>query len=175
PGGRYCSGEHYAAKELEKIKGKACFTLAGKEALPFGNIGIEKVFSLKKDTLAVNYALCNYGEAEESFCFATEIDLSFPGEGDDFVRIYKCKAGAKDLQVKALEALNADALKIQDIKNEVLINISSTNIFDMCVKPHRIRQGDAELYQSTVFIPIFSVTLKNGETWKNEFTLKFTN
>jgi hypothetical protein len=175
PGERYCSVEHYATKELEKTKGKACFCLAAKEGLPFGNIGIEKVFSLKKDTLAVNYALCNHGEAEESFCFATEIDLSFPGEGDDFVRIYKSRAGAKEQQVKESEALNTDALKIQDIKNEVLINISSTNAFDMCIKPHRIRQGDVELYQSTAFIPIFAVTLKNGETWKNEFILKFAN
>ena len=199
PALRCCAADYYSVHEHhEKQKGKAAFFLppvrttedvtpnksgggasaAGgispAKSVPLGEIGIEKTFSLKKDTLTLAYSLCNHGDAGVSFLFAPDIDLSFPGEGEGFIRIFKCKTGAKDTAAGPV-IHDAEYIKIQDIKNEVQIILSSTNSFDACIRHRRIPVNGTELYQSTAMIPLFAVHLESGQTWANELSLKFSN
>jgi hypothetical protein len=168
---RRCAEKQYSVKELDRVRGKVSFSLPPEEGPPFGNIGITKTFSLKKDTLSVSYILHNHG-GRADFQFAPQIDLCFYGEGESFVRIYSYKTGAKDTPVSE-PACGVEGLKIQDIKNEALITFASTNSFDARIMPRRVDY--AELYQSTAIIPSFALSLEAGESWANEFSLKFAH
>jgi hypothetical protein len=182
-GVRRCCAEKYEA-DLDRSKGKALFTLSAKQtAAAFGDIEITKCFALKKDTLAARYSIANRGKESRRFRFVCEINLSFAGEGDEFVRFFACKTGLKDIPVHAVSGdadsfrdgtgrINgAEGLKMQDLKNEAQINLVSSKPFDGCLGAARI----GGQYRSSRVMPLFEIALESGETWSNEFGLKFSH
>ena len=172
---RCCAEESYSVKDPEKNRGKAVFFLPPDESKPFGSIGIEKTYSLKKDTLALAYDLSNHGENALAFKFIPEIEMSFPGEGQGYIRLFKCKTGAKDAVAAGPLISDTESVKIQDIKNEVQITLASSVSFDFCIKHRRISHNGAEFYQSSTIMPVISLELKAGQSWSAEFSLKFAN
>ncbi|MDR2258579.1 MAG: DUF1926 domain-containing protein [Treponema sp.] len=183
PGTRYCGREQFELAELDRVHGKVRFRLPGQDGLPFGNVEVEKIYFLKKDTLSVSYTLTNQGKDRAGFQFAPAIDLSFPGEGDIFVRFFKIKSGAKDAPCSEAIIRDAEGVKIQDLKNEVQIVLGSKKTFNACIVPVKTAGEPAcagegqgpELYQSTCLIPLQEVSLPPNETWTTEFTLKFSH
>jgi hypothetical protein len=175
---RFCGNEKYELAELDRVRGKVRFRLPAEKAAasakgrlvsPFGQIEIEKCFSLKKDTLAVTYSLTNRGEAETAFQFAPHIDLSFPGGDDGFVRFFKCKTGSKDVPLSENRTGDVESLKIQDLKNEVQMMLGSSDTFDLYIKP----VGTGGICQSNCVIPAVPFSLGPGKSQNLEFTLKF--
>jgi hypothetical protein len=175
-GARFCGRELYEAAGLDRAHGTVRFRLPCREDLPFGKVEIEKSYFLKKDTLSVSYTLSGRGKDEERFWFSPEIDLSFPGEGESFVRFFKIKSGAKDAPFSETIIQGADGVKIQDLKNEVQIVLGSKKPFTACIASVKAAgpTGPA-LYQSTCIMPLQEVSLPPGETWTTEFTLKFSH
>jgi hypothetical protein len=177
-GVRFCGGEQFELAELDRVRGKVCFRLPGHGTAPLGQVEIEKNYFLKKDTLSVSYTLTNQGKEEVRFHFAPEINLSFPGEGEAFVRFFKNKSGAKDVLFSEPVVHDVEGIKIQDIKNEVQIVVSSKKSFSACIIPVKTAgpamQGP-DLYQSTCLMPLQKVSLPSKETWATEFTLKFNH
>jgi hypothetical protein len=177
-GVRRCFSEKYEVAR-DRSKGKACFTLrtadgSPETASPFGNIEIEKCFSLKKDVLTVGYAITNRSGKRETLCFVPEINLSFAGEGEEYARFFACKPGEKDAPLDGVSGAirgGTEGLKIQDLKNEVQINLSSVKPFSGCLALAR----SGELYQSSRIMPLFDLSLGSGETWCDEFSLKFSH
>jgi hypothetical protein len=175
-GARCCGGEQYEVAELNRGRGTVRFRLPGREDLPFGNVEIEKSYFLKKDTLSVSYALSSREKNEERFWFSPEIDLSFPGEGEGFVRFFRIKSGAKEGPFLEPLVHEAEGIKIQDLKNEVQITLGSKKTFSACVIPIRTSGGNGPaLYQSTCVTPLQEAVIPPGETWTTEFTLKFSH
>ncbi|MDR1251562.1 MAG: alpha-amylase [Treponema sp.] len=173
-GTRLCFTEKYEAMVQDRSKGKVCFTLPAAPSLPFGDIEITKCFSLKRDVLTVSYSLANRGKERGIFRFVPEINLSFANEGEEFVRFFICKSGDKDAPLSESGGTlikGADGLKIQDLKNEVQINLASTKSFDGCLAPVRI----GTQYQAACIMPLFDISLGSGETWANDFSLKFSH
>jgi hypothetical protein len=174
-GVRRCCTEKYDAVTGDRSKGKICFTLQATDtALPLANIEIKKCFSLKKDLLTVSYTLTNSGREAAAFRFVPEINLSFAGEGEEFVRFFICKSGAKDAPLNETDGApvnGAESVKIQDLKNEVQIKLSSAKPFDGRLAP--VRAG--EKYQSSRLLPLFTLSLESGGSWSNEFSLKFSH
>jgi hypothetical protein len=177
-GARSCGGDQYETAELDRLHGKVRFRLPCGAALPLGQVEIEKTYFLKKDTLLVSYTLANRGKEEEHFQLSPEINLSFPGEGESFIRFFKIRSGVKDALFSEALVRDAEGVKIQDLKNEVQIVLGSKKPFDACIAPVKTdvpgAQGPA-LYQSTCLIPLQEVSLPPGETWTTEFTLKFSH
>ena len=165
---RLCFINQYEA-QAQDIKGKSCFTLSPVSNEPFGSIEINKCYLLKKDSLFVSYILKNTGKIIQDFQFVPEINFSFAGAGDEYVRFFTADSGGKDIHIKNIH--NANNLKIQDIVNEVQIIFSSDKEFSGSLFP--VFNGD--LYQATRIIPVFSVSLESGEIWTNEFSLKFSH
>ena len=167
---RLCFKEQYEPLAQDR-KGKSCFKLpASGLNLPFGGMEIKKYYTLKKDTLCVSYNLVNTGKESAEFCFVAEIDFSFAGTGEESVRFYSVeKNGGKDVAIGRL--LDADNLKILDVKNEVQILLGSEKAFSGYLL-HVYRDG---LYQATRILPLFFVALESGKAWTNEFTLKFSH
>ena len=173
--GRNCADKLYTIKGPDRSNGKVIFCLPQEEGIPFGEIGITKTFSLKKDTVTVLYSLCNMAGYSNYFIFNPQIDLSFPGDAEDFVRIYSNKPGTKDAPVSQTLILGADGLWIKDIKNDVTVTLTSECSFDVYIKPRYIKNNGTEMYQSTAILPVFKLLLAPGETWNNELSLKFTH
>ncbi|MDR0624125.1 MAG: DUF1926 domain-containing protein [Treponema sp.] len=179
PGARYCGQEQFELAELDKVRGKVRFRLPGREGLPFGKVELEKIYFLKKDTLSVSYALINQGKEDARFQFAPAIDLSFPGEGEAFVRFFKLKSGVKDASFSEAIIQDAEGIKIQDLKNEVQIVLGSKKPFNACIVPVKtagpLKGPGADLYQSTCIMPLQEALIPPQETWTTEFTVKFSH
>jgi hypothetical protein len=169
-GGRLCFNEQFEAVSQDR-KGKFCFRLpAAEQGTPFASLEIEKCYSLKKDVLTVAYVLKNSGEKREKFCFVPEIDFSFAGEGEEFVRFFSYDSNGKDVPVSSV-LKDSERLKIQDIKNEVQIILSSTKAFSGCLSQVR----DDGLYQAARIMPLINLSMESGESWACEFSLKFSH
>jgi hypothetical protein len=186
---RDCGKERFELREMDKARGKVSFYLppaaAGTpEGGRFQSLSVEKIYQLRRDTLTVSYTLANPGKEETGFLFASSIDLSFPGEGENFVRVLK---GAAVLKPEArdgvpgkdvLAARDADLLRFQDLKNEAIISLGADRPFNAWIFPRRTApetQGGPGLYQSSCVTLVFPAALKPGENWKLAFALKFTH
>jgi hypothetical protein len=169
-GGRLCFNEQFEAVSQDR-KGKFCFRLpVAEHGTPFASLEIEKCYSLKKDVLTIAYVLKNSGEKRERYCFVPEIDLSFAGEGEEYVRFFTYDSNGKDVPVSSV-LTDSKRLKIQDIKNEVQIILASTKVFSGSLALAR----DDGLYQATRILPLINISAESGESWTCEFSLKFSH
>ncbi|MDR3193149.1 MAG: DUF1925 domain-containing protein [Treponema sp.] len=187
-GTRDCGEERFELREMDKVRGKVSFYLPPSaaethEGCPFRALGIEKSYQLRRDTLEVTYTLANPGKEETGFLFASTVDLSFPGEGENFVRVLKgaevLKPGQDDaLGQDVLAVKDTDLLKFQDLKNEAIVSLGADRPFNGWIFPRRTapenRPGPG-LYQSSCVTAVFPAVLKPGESWKLVFTLKFAH
>jgi hypothetical protein len=166
---RLCFNEQFEPATQDR-KGKSCFKLPASGAQSLCCIEIEKCYVLKKDILTVTYALKNTAKETEKFTLVTEIDFSFAGEGEEFVRFYTTDSSGKDVPVeRALN--NVEGLKILDVKNEVQLLLGSARAFSGSLVP----AYNGGFYQANRILSQFAISLEAGETWTNEFTLKFSH
>ncbi|GHV82573.1 hypothetical protein AGMMS49991_11310 [Spirochaetia bacterium] len=174
---RFCGGETWEVRDLDKAREKAVFRLAAKTSGAFAAIEIEKTYHLKKDILSVRYTLTNRGGAPAVFNFIPRLDLSFPGEGELFQRVFKVTAGGKE----PLNDAGGDAagIEFQDLKNEVIITLSSDRGFDARIlsitTPCLVYGSEKRLYQSTCLLPVKKLDLEAEGSWTAEYTLKLAH
>jgi hypothetical protein len=179
-GCRRCSAEWYEPVELDRVHEKARFRLNAEPERVFGSIGIEKTFQLNKDSLIVHYEFTNRGDRREEGTFITEINLSLPGEGRLFQRIFSRQGDGKEpVSFESGELVNTAGIELQDLKNEVIINVTSDRNFDAWLVPLRtqcrIYGKDTGVYQSTCIVPVKKISLAPGERWETGFTLKLVH
>jgi hypothetical protein len=185
---RDCGEERFELREMDKARGKASFYLPPSAAethaeCPFRALSIEKSYQLRRDILVVSYTLANPGKEETGFLFVSSIDLSFPGEGENFLRVLKgaeVLTPGRDgvLEKDVLTVKDTDLLKFQDLKNEAIISLGADRPLNGWIFPRRTamesRPGPG-LYQSSCVTLVFPTHLKPGESWNLAFTLKFTH
>ncbi|MDR1220312.1 MAG: DUF1926 domain-containing protein [Treponema sp.] len=173
---RFCKNEIFEVLEMDKTHGKLSFRLPVNAAVPYGNIEIEKTYQLKKSVLSIHYTLVNKGANNETFTFIPSVDLSFPGEGDAFLRIYKLNTDVKETISIGEVVERVQGIKFQDIKNEVIIIIASDKLFDAYILPVRtpcsIEGETIDMYQSTNIMPIKQVSLVPDERFETEFSMR---
>jgi hypothetical protein len=174
PGGRFLGAEDFEASETDRVRKIVRFRLPAKEGFPFGEIETEKTWQLKKNLLSLSYALKNTGKKTETFSLIPEIDLSFPGAGNSFVKILALKGNAKEEVVFGKEVFvnAAEALEFRDIKNEAVITLESPRPFDSRIFPVQNARGE---YQSTCVRPLLPVSLEPGKTWETGFSLRISS
>ena len=176
-GARICRDEFYEPVNPDKVLRKLSLVLRQSNSVPFENIEIEKLFSLKKDTMYVGYTFANRGTANETFQFAPEIDLALPGEGDSFARFFACKAGSADALLAQPVLHAAGGIKIHDIKNEVQITLTANRLFDCKISPLYFHdpKTNEKLYQAYCLMPLYPISLEPGASADIEFALKFSH
>ena len=172
--GRYCGTEVYETLDIDRVKGRAKFLLPAREKLPWGEIEIEKVWQLKKNTISLEYLLRNTKNQSISFVFSPQIDLSFPGTGERNLRIFSVAEGEKSPLIFENEKIINDikSLEFQDIENEAIISLDCSRTYKSRIF-HIVQ--DIGGYQSTCLMPVFPVNLENGKTWKLSFSLKISS
>ncbi|MCL2804521.1 MAG: DUF1926 domain-containing protein [Treponema sp.] len=177
-GARLCYNEYYESSAQNR-KGKSCFKLnAIAEDIPFNMIEIDKCYMLKKDVLSVSYMIKNTGKETQNFVFIPEINLSFAGVTDELVRFYAIEAsGTAGLQDTPVDIhFNASNLKIHDVKNEVQLLLAFTGQgSSLSVNGCLVPAYSGNVYQGTRILPAFALSLNPDETWKNDFSLKFSH
>jgi hypothetical protein len=173
-GGRFLGGEDFEAGEIDRVRKSVRFRLPAKGGLPCGEIETEKIWKLKKNLISLTYTLKNTGKNAEAFSLVPVIDLSFPGEGESFVRILAVKGNAKEGVASGREVLveGAASLEFRDIKNEALISLESGGNFDARIFP--VRNGSGE-YQSTCVMPLLPVSLEPGKSREIAFSLRISS
>jgi hypothetical protein len=189
---RFCGGEAWEAGEPDRAKKRAVFLLEPREEGPFSAIALRKEYVLEKDSLAVRYTLTNRGKQREDFNFIPRVDLAFPGEGQFCQRIYRLPPGTllpgqgggppaeKELlhprQDGMFSVYGVPALEFQDLKNEVILTLSSAEPFSAVIRPVRssgpVYGVETTLYQSTCILPVLSLSLPPESSRSAEFTLK---
>jgi hypothetical protein len=176
PGARFCGEERFEAVEMDRVHGRVFFRLPARSDGPFRSVEIEKIYSLKKDTLTLEYNLINRGQDPEEFNFIPALDLSFPGEGEAFLRILALKRGEKEKTSGINEYKNVEGIEFQDIKNEVSLTLTANRSFDTQIFPVttrcRLNGKTGDFYQSTGIVPLMPVFLKQGESWETELKLR---
>ncbi|MDR2617538.1 MAG: alpha-amylase, partial [Treponema sp.] len=139
---RFCGNEIFDVQETDRVHKKVRFRLPPKEGLPFGSIEMEKTWWIKKNTITVRYSLKNAGDKPESFFLVPSIDLSFPGEGESFVRILTLQGSAKEALASGGDtAKDLSGLEFRDLKNEAVLSLESNRRFDARILPVRTGEG----------------------------------
>ena len=176
-GGFFCGAEEYEVSETDRVRRRLKFRLPARKDLSWGEIETEKTLLFKKNYFVLEYVLTNTGAKEAGFVFSSSVDLSFPGEGKDSLRVMFVRETEK-------EALNFDGntafqnirlLEFQDIKNEALISLESNRYFDGKVFSVISGLADNAEYQSTCLMPLFPVSLEAGKSWKVVFTFRINS
>ncbi|MDR1909222.1 MAG: DUF1925 domain-containing protein [Spirochaetaceae bacterium] len=187
---RYCGGETWDAGETDRAKKRAVFLLAPREHGAFSAIALRKEYGLEKDSLVVRYTLTNQGGQREDFNFIPRIDLAFPGEGELCQRIYRLPPDAafsaepspvtkEPLSPRkngVFSVSGAGAIEFQDLKNEVILTLSSGEKFDAAIRAVRssspVYGVETTLYQSTCVLPVRALSLAPEASCSAEFTLR---
>ena len=178
PSGVFCGGEDYDISETDRVRRRLRFRLPPRANALLGEIEIEKTWQMKKNSIALEYVLRNCETKQVSFVFCPQLDLSFPGEGENFLRVLVQREGGKEGAAFDGEVTikNTKGLEFQDIKNETLITLETSRSFDARIFHVRTGLDGRGEYQSTCIMPFFSVSLEGGDkTWKVTFSLKISS
>jgi hypothetical protein len=142
-GARLCGDECYEMRSMDRQRCNLHFrlpTAAG--GGNFSDIEIEKIFNIKKNTISVTYCITNRGKTENEFIFIPELNMFFSDSSKNNLRIYSYskyesfsnhseKMTASPIEgVNGLTVSDAAAIDFQDIRNEVIINLSADTAFD---------------------------------------------
>ncbi|MDR2418687.1 MAG: DUF1925 domain-containing protein [Treponema sp.] len=195
---RFCSNERFELVELNKDRGFARFCLPPlHDVLPFGNIALDKMYHLQKNTLCLRYILSNQGTEPACFNLVPVIDLSFPGDGETMLRLSRYSSESEEsISPDNAVLTDTDGLYFQDIRNEVNLNLLFDRRVDIEIKsitspvgalPHTSKpmafplsplRGSAtqrlaaDVYQSTCISPLIPVSFAAGERFETEIHLQ---
>jgi hypothetical protein len=179
---RFCGAESYDVLETNKARQKADFRLgaAGTPSSTLDSIEINKTYHLKKDNLLVQYKLVNRGEEKAGFDFVPRLDLVFPGEGEEYLRVYRVGPEGKDVLVGGRGELpDSRTVELDDLKNELIITLSCDKAFDAHFVPEYascpVYGKEKRFYQSTCVVPVTRLSLESGASWSAEYTLRLAH
>ncbi|GHV30997.1 glycosyl hydrolase [Spirochaetia bacterium] len=173
-GTRFCGTESYCLVDMDRSHGRACFRLPARNNPPTGlyldAIEMEKQYLLKQDTLSVHYTLINRGAAPAAFKFIPRIDLSFAGDGEEHLKVFRRLFDPRESEPSCREGVEITTIRgieFRDVKNELTLSLTADRDFDGWIVP--IRSGDR--YQSTCLMPALALSLAAEGKWETEFKL----
>jgi hypothetical protein len=176
---RFCGAEVYEVLEADKARQKANFRLGAVEtpASMLNSIEINKTYYLKKDSLLVQYRLVNQGREKANFDFIPRLDLVFPGEGEEYLRVYRVGPEGKDALIGGGKELSdARTVELDDLENELIITLSCDKAFNAHFAPVyascSVYGQERRFYQSTCVLPVTHLSLESGASWSAEYTLR---
>ncbi|MDR2376774.1 MAG: DUF1925 domain-containing protein [Treponema sp.] len=176
---RRCYEERFQLEDMDKTRCRVDFVLPEGEPGPFGSIGMEKRYHLRKDTLTVTYTLSSREGFGENFHFIPVVDLSFAGDSEDQRRLFVNGAAVPAATKVPLNFTGVEILKFQDLENETVINLNSDKPFEGWIIPAYYpvpaNPDVSPSYQSTCVIPLYRVSLGPGGSWTLNLSVKFTH
>jgi hypothetical protein len=176
PGARCCGTELFEISETDRPHRKALFHLSGKADGPFGSIELDKCWQIKKNVLSVRYTLRNTGSQTETFIFIPRLDLSFPRNGEAYLRISALREGAKEALASGVTYTDMNGLEFGDVVNETILVLESNRQFDTRIlHVSEFHESESAEYQFTTVLPMLSLSLDAGKTWEADFSVKINS
>jgi hypothetical protein len=170
-GTRCCGAELFEVPEADRPRRKALFHLPARADCPFGSIELDKLWQIKKNVISVRYSLKNTGSQTENFTFIPRLDLSFPKNGEAFLRIFALKDGAKEALAAGAAVAEISGLEFGDVENETILTLESNRHFAAKV----LHAGEGTEYQFTTIFPMLPLSLDAGKVWEGDFSLKINS
>ncbi|MEW5814789.1 MAG: alpha-amylase/4-alpha-glucanotransferase domain-containing protein [Spirochaetota bacterium] len=141
-------------------------------------IEILKKYIFKKSSVDVYYVIKNNSEEPITSCFGSEINLALASKGMESTRIYRLDNHKRtELGNERVEVKDTANIVIHDVYNDVLIDISAANNFDLWSLPVETVSKSIEnyetIYQSSCLIPKWNITLTKDEKWETRISLRF--
>ncbi|MBT3271778.1 MAG: DUF1926 domain-containing protein, partial [Spirochaetales bacterium] len=140
-------------------------------------VSIEKRYRMKRNSIVVEYGITNRGTAPVEECFGSEINLSFASMDELQLSIQK-KDSEKSIKSRLLNAGGTVGFSAADQKNKVLVQGNFAEETELWIVPVEAvwleQNGRNRGYQSTCFLPRWSINLNPGELWKTSIALSFT-
>ncbi|MDR0498074.1 MAG: DUF1926 domain-containing protein [Treponema sp.] len=176
-GGRFCGEEDFEVTETDRPRRRVVFRLPPKAGLPWAEIEIGKTWQLKKNSLALEYALKNTGKESQAFTLCPSLDLSFPGTGEEFLKLIYYRENEKENFAPnvAFDARNIRILEIHDLKNNTTITLEANRNFDIRIFPISSGITGPGEYQSTCIMPLIPVSVEAGKMWKTAFLIRISS
>lgn len=138
---------------------------------------LTKHYKFGKNSMQVVYTLRNHGKQKMSLHFGSEINFSFHSKGMESHRIYNVsKQKDVDLGTENNEVDDITRMRIEDIQNSVEMSLSSEvpgKVWILPVESVSLGENGIEnRYQSTCFVPNWTIKLDPETSWKNTISLE---
>ncbi len=142
------------------------------------SISIEKKYRFSNTTIDVHYTIKNTDEKKINVWFGSELNLSFASNSEEHVSMFSFTQNEKkQIPLKQFSQDGVNKVALQDLYNNVLININSSNDFSLWslpVETSSLYEGKIErLYQSSCFILKWLLELDPGSSWQSRIGLSF--
>ncbi len=142
------------------------------------SVSVEKKYRFSNTTIDVYYTIKNTGDKKINVWFGSELNLSFASKSDKHVSMFGFNQNEKKQISSGLFSQDrVNKVALQDLYNNVLININSSNEFSLWSLPvETLSQCDEKmekLYQSSCFVLKWQIELDPEDTWQCRIGLSF--
>lgn len=142
------------------------------------SIELEKKYRFSNTTIDVYYTIKNKSEQKIKIWFGSELNLSFASNSEKYLSMFSFdQEDKKQISVRPYSQDHVNKVALQDLYNNVLININSSNEFFLWSLPIETMSqcnGKMEkLYQSSCFMLRWRLELEPEEIWQCRIGLSF--
>jgi len=174
-------GRTYSPQDVNRDRNELLFTASGNLKVKKHEYTVElsKRYSFKKSSIVVRYTVENASPDPLNVNFGSEINLALESgspEGTALFSVREERRHSIDLSRVAIDEVGE--LVVNDLANKVGISLSATAPFKLWSLPvettSRTLTGTTRAYQSSCFVPQWSLRLGHGEKWEVAITLSFS-
>jgi len=137
---------------------------------------IEKNYRFKSNSVEVEYTITNLLHQRVSVYFCSEINLSFPCDGADFLDISSIDASKVVPMGNSPSLSDVRYLSLYDITNNTQVGIYTKQRFSVmnssCYTTINTPYGEEEIYQHSLVRPFWKLDLPSLGSWKNTLGLR---
>ncbi|MCF7943972.1 MAG: DUF1926 domain-containing protein [Spirochaetia bacterium] len=168
----------YEVKDYDKESKVVCLTNTIHEVIDqkVVSVNIEKQFLCRSNSVEVKYEIKNTTDNPLDIYFISELNLSFGFEGIEYVSIKKADAEKNIKLEQNNELTNVKHLQINDNVNKTQLSIFTNKRCTVRTENYsttiQTRFGEEDIYQHTVFSPMWHVAIPGNETWHNSVGLR---
>ncbi len=175
------SNVYYNVEKLNRDKKELVFSAEGK--LKKGStripLTVKKRYLFKRLSVSVEYVITIESGKGFSVLFAPEINLSVISPEEGFLNLYRSnQKGRTKIGKKQQVIKDSREIIFEDVKNNVFITLDTEKAGEVWSVPVYCRakgsRGEAaDLYQSTCFLPIYTLECEPGKSHQIQCQLRF--
>ncbi len=128
---------------------------------------IQKGYSLKNNSIVVDYTVTNISPGSLKGVFATELNLSL-GTGEEKTQLYSIETNKNRVISDTLITKSINNFRIGDNVNKTILSVASNTRFSLMHLDYSLRmdtiEGEELLYEHTLFLLNWQYALEPGES-----------
>ncbi len=158
-----------------KLRAATAFSLKSRSH----SIELSKNYTFRKSALVVHYGIENTSEEPFRVNFGSEVNLALESNTRDRVELSLLNGEKRSpLSLEKTSVEDTGELVVADRRNKVAISLAATRNFKLWSMPvettSRTLTGTSRCYQSSCFLPQWTVQLEPKGIWEVSLTLSFS-